>query len=302
MMLRHIPKLAYSTLRADLGYHDREMFSREGGRKIRSLWPSLERPIFLVGAPRSGTTFLGSCVGALSSVSYHFEPILTKAAAKRVYESSLPGFFLSMLYRSTYRWLMRVNLDAGLRFAEKTPRNCFLMPFLARTFTDAQFIHIIRDGRDVALSYSEKPWLSERALNTEKREPGGYRYGPYPRFWVEPDRRDEFRTTSDIHRCIWAWRRHVTAARSAGQKLSKDRYLECRYENVVDSPMREADRVSSFLGSVTDAEEERLHEHVRTVHAGSRGRWKIDLQMKDLATIKMEAGPLLRDLCYIEDT
>ena len=42
--------------------------------------------ILILGAPRSGTTFLGSCIGALAEVSYHFEPRVTKAAARQVYE------------------------------------------------------------------------------------------------------------------------------------------------------------------------------------------------------------------------
>src|SRR5947207_79174 len=48
---------------------------------VRALDPRLHRPIFIIGAPRSGTTFLGDCIGRMPEVSYHFEPRLTKAAA-----------------------------------------------------------------------------------------------------------------------------------------------------------------------------------------------------------------------------
>src|SRR5205823_2810261 len=54
----------------------------------RAFDPRLRRPVFVIGAPRSGTTFLGSCLGRLPEISYHFEPRLTKAAARCVYDGS----------------------------------------------------------------------------------------------------------------------------------------------------------------------------------------------------------------------
>src|SRR5215213_3928585 len=52
----------------------------------RALDPRLSEPVFVLGAPRSGTTFLGSRLGLVSEFSYHFEPRLTKAAARHVYD------------------------------------------------------------------------------------------------------------------------------------------------------------------------------------------------------------------------
>ena len=51
----------------------------------RMFSPNLDKPIFIIGAPRSGTTFLGSCLGELPEISYHFEPIAIKAATSYVY-------------------------------------------------------------------------------------------------------------------------------------------------------------------------------------------------------------------------
>ncbi|MEE3918982.1 sulfotransferase [Micromonospora sp. BRA006-A] len=62
----------------------------------------MERPIFILGAPRSGTTFLGSCVGALPDVSYHFEPRLTKAVARCVYEGSWTPQRAARYFRGYY--------------------------------------------------------------------------------------------------------------------------------------------------------------------------------------------------------
>lgn len=60
----------------------------------RALDPRLRRPVFIIGAPRSGTTFLGNSLGRLPEISYHFEPRLTKAAARCVYD----GSWLSLIH------------------------------------------------------------------------------------------------------------------------------------------------------------------------------------------------------------
>ena len=117
-------------------------------------------------------------------------------------------------FRMVYRWLMRIYLDGDLRFAEKTPRNAIHVDFLVRQFPDAKFLHIVRDGRASALSGSKKPWMAAGAYQHGKKityEPGGEVCGPFPRFWVEPNRAQEFLETTDIHRNAWAWRRLAPA-------------------------------------------------------------------------------------------
>ncbi len=118
-------------------------------------WPKLNKPIFILGAPRSGTTFLGSCIAALPEVSYFEEPVLTKIASQFVYEERLGFRGSAAFYRMTYRVMMLCRGHRRRFFAEKTPRNCTIARFLLRVFPDARFIHIIRDGRDSAASGSE---------------------------------------------------------------------------------------------------------------------------------------------------
>src|SRR5262244_262140 len=112
---------------------------------VRALDPRLHRPIFIIGAPRSGTTFLGDCIGRMPEVSYHFEPRLTKAAARCVYDGSWTERRCATVFRVSYSALLLAGLHGGRRFAEKNPENGFVVPFLAETMPDAQFIHIIRD-------------------------------------------------------------------------------------------------------------------------------------------------------------
>ncbi len=260
--------------------------------------PNFREPIFILGSPRSGTTFLGSCITELPEVSYHFEPIATKAAAKYVYESSWSLGKSKWFYRTVYSWLMRIYGDSDLRFAEKTPRNCFLVNFLSQTFPNAKFVHIIRDGRDAALSHSKKPWLQSASVVSGKREPGGYRFGPYARFWVERERVSEFELTSDIHRCIWAWRRYTESILKSASHLPKTRYYELRYENLVSNSTQEADQLLDFLNISSVSSRKSFHKAVSTVRPDSVGLWKKELSYEQLHCIEEESGQLLRNLKY----
>lgn len=261
--------------------------------------PNLSRPVFLIGAARSGTTFLGDCIAEVPELSYHFEPVATKAAARYVYEGLWSNAKAQWFYRMVYAWLMRIHGDGDLRFVEKTPRNCCIIPFLNETFPDAQFIHIIRDGRDSALSLSKKPWLAKKAANSGKYEPGGYPFGPYAQFWVEPDRRDEFESTSDIHRCIWAWQRFTQDAIAATRDFSSDKLLEIRYESFGADPIGKANQILDFL-CITNPESRQLFESaVSTFRPGLIEQWKRQLDESQLAEIYAESGDLLRQLNYL---
>src|SRR5215831_4478302 len=177
----------------------------------RALDPRLHRPIFIIGAPRSGTTFLGSCLGRMPEVSYHFEPRLTKAAARCVYDGSWSERRCATVFRLSYSALLLAGLHGGRRFAEKNPENSFVVPFLAETMPEGQFIHIIRDGRDAAVSHAEQPWLNAKSAGSGQRGRGGQLWGNAARWWVEPDRRDEFAAVTDIVRSAWCWRRFTEA-------------------------------------------------------------------------------------------
>lgn len=293
-----LPALAWATARADLDTYRR---SRRPSLLdvLLSVWPPLRAPIFLVGAPRSGTTFLGSCLATLPEVSYHFEPVATKAAARCVYDGSWSRGTARLFYRAVYRWLLRIHLDGTRRLADKTPRYCFIIDFLAETFPEAQFVFIARDGRDAALSYSEQPWLQAAHAGTDRREPGGYPFGPFPRFWVEPDRRAEFARTTDLHRCIWAWRRHNEAALRQLNALPAERALRVRYEALVTAPEVDAVRILDFLGIDRTASRSAFLAAAAGAHDASVGRWQSELHEADLQMMEREAGVVLREQGYL---
>lgn len=268
-------------------------------RVVGSAFPTLRRPLFLIGAPRSGTTFLGKCLASLPQISYHFEPIATKASARYIYEGTWSKSRAQWFYKNVYQWLMRLHLNGDLRFSEKTPRNCLIVPFLAETFPDAQFIHIVRDGRDVALSLSKKPWFLASQANSGRYEPGGYPYGPYAQFWVESDRAQEFESTSDIHRCIWVWKRFTEEALASIGQLPSSRYLEIRYESLVFEPEQSTEKLKSFLEIGGASEITTFQQAIEKADSSLSGQWKKQLSEQQLSEIYGEAKPLLKDLGYL---
>jgi hypothetical protein len=263
---------------------------------VRALDPRLRRPIFIIGAPRSGTTFLGSCIGRMPEVSYHFEPRLTKAAARCVYDGSWSERRSAAVFRLSYSALLLAALDGGRRFAEKNPENSFVVPFLAAAMPTAQFIHIIRDGRDAAASHAEQPWLTAASAGTGRRGRGGQLWGPYPRWWVEGSRRQEFSAVSDLVRTAWCWRRFTSAALDGLAGLPPGRVLEVRYESVVADPPATAAALGDFLGT-SPAGRQALLAGLAGARTSSVGRWR-SLPREQIGEVEAEIGPLLTRLGY----
>ncbi len=268
-------------------------------RMLKLASPNLESPVFIIGAPRSGTTFLGGCIAELPEISYFFEPVITKAAVRAVYTKEWSSRKAGWIYRQVYAWLLRMQLDPDLRFCEKTPGNCFILPFLRETFPRAKFIHIIRDGRDSAISLAKKPWYQIAMNGQYRRDPDGYLFGSGRRFWVEFDRVEEYENTSDRHRCIWLWRRYVEEAKRGCEKIQQDQLLEIRYEELVSDPISNAEAILDFL-DIKDKESRQVF--IDTVHGRARidsiDRWKFELTESEKSTLYNEAGNLLEALGY----
>jgi hypothetical protein len=148
-------------------------------------------------------------------------------------------------------------------------------------------VHIARDGRDVVCSLLDRGWLgSER----EGADDAGLAYGAHARFWVEPERTEEFASASEAKRAAWAWRRYVTAARAV-----PERTLELRYEELVTSPRKVAAELARYL----ELEPEPLAKSLSSAFDRSVGRWQRDLTPEQLSDVQEEAGPLLQDLGYL---
>ncbi len=123
------------------------------------------------------------------------------------------------------------NPKAVTALGDKTPETALTVPIMDALYPGARYIHIIRDGRDGAVS----GWAHLQRLGTA----------------------DRFKTFAD-YAAYFAehhWVPYITAARRAGTAL-KDRYLELRYEQLHAEPKVHARRLLEFLG--VDAADEHV--------------------------------------------
>jgi hypothetical protein len=235
-----------------------------------------ERLVFVVGCPRSGTTFVGRAIGGLPGFVDFGEVTPWKAA--------LPTGPSAAELRTILERIRRIGLAWGLRGVEQTPETAHVLDASLEAYPQALAVHVLRDGRDVVCSLLERGWLNADA---EGRDDARLPYGSEPRFWVEPERREEFAQVSDARRCAWAWRRYVEAVRAAG---AGDRLLEIRYEGLATV----ADRLAEFLGANVTS----THRALDTFRDSSIGRWRRELTPEQLADVEAEAGSLLAELGY----
>lgn len=235
-----------------------------------------ERLVFVVGCPRSGTTFMGRAIGGL--------PGFVDLSEVTPWKAALPHGPSAQELRSILERVRLIGLARGLRGVEQTPETSHVLAEALEAYPQAQAVHALRDGRDVVCSLLERGWLN---AGNAGGDDAGLAYGAEPRFWVEPERREEFTQVSDAQRCAWAWRRYVEAVRSAG---AGKRLLEIRYENFSTS----AETLAEFLGAnVTSA-----HRSLDDFRDTSIGRWQRELTPDQLADVEAEAGALLTELGY----
>jgi hypothetical protein len=242
-----------------------------------------DRLIFVVGSPRSGTTFLAGAIGSIPGFVDLGEVAPVKAAVAEL--AALPPQEAASQLRRILAVSRRMGLVGSVRPVEQTPEMAFLVPAITRAYPEARVVHMVRDGRDVACSLLEKPWL--RRQQTEADD-AGVPYGAHARFWVEPERRAEFEAASDARRAAWVWRSYLAAARQGDP-------LELRYEDVATDPARVAAGLARHLGVPAEP----LVSALGRAHAESVGRYRTDLTAEQLADVEDEAGPLLHELGYV---
>ena len=243
-----------------------------------------ERLVFVVGSPRSGTTFTGRALGSLPGFVDLDEVQPWKAAIPKLLE--VPDEAVALRLRQILQRVRTLGLAGGLRGVEQTPETSFVLAATLRAYPEALAVHVVRDGRDVATSLLERGWRSaERTGADVARLP----FGPYARFWVEPGREQEFSQVSDATRAAWAWRRYVTAAGAV-----PERTVELRYEQLVADPAAAAAPVAERLGVAADL----VTAAFAQAHDASVGRWRRDLTPEQLADVEREAGATLAALGY----
>jgi hypothetical protein len=169
---------------------------------------------------------------------------------------------------------------------EKTPKYVRYLPTLNELWPHAKVVHLIRDGRDVALSL----------LDWDKAERNVGRF---------PTWKEDAVATAALY---WEW--HVRLGREAGSLLGPDRYHELRYEALVADPELECRELCDFLGLAYDPVMLRFHEGRKRSKPGLSAKkswqpvtpglrsWRQQMAPGDVARFEATAGPLLEGLGY----
>lgn len=282
----------------------------------------------VVGAPRSGTTLLRFMLDAHPAMAIPPETAILTVAGQLADDAGLtPSRFADVIttfppeaptwadsgvdadeFRGALERLDPFSAAAGFRlfygmyaarhgkprWGDKTPVHALHVGEIARVLPEARFVHIVRDGRDAAVSLRQR--------------------------WFSPGH--------DIEVQAEFWSRHVLAARE--QAPGPDRYLEVLYEHLLADPERELSRICNFLELAFDPvmlryyerTPERLREHGPRRHVDGRilatheqrleqqawttkppdltriGSWRRELTADEVATFDRVAGHVLRAYGY----
>lgn len=162
------------------------------------------------------------------------------------------------------------------RYGDKTQANIHHLPLLAELFPESKFIHAVRDGRDVALAHTDGTKIEQVAVS---------------------------------------WKRRVTAGREAGKALGPDRYIESRFEDLIEHTETSVRRICDFLDLTYDTQMLRYYERagdiVATTAVPDRHKdiflpptkglkdWRRDLSDDQVARFEALAGGLLSDMGYL---
>ena len=290
-------------------------------RPSRQRRMKIEKPIFIVGTGRCGSTAFHRLLGVhpqtmwLSGFAEEFphkplwnrwavtamgSPALRRIFGKRIKPGENYGFWYTHAYGFAEPGRDLVGSDVTPRVKHQmhaaiepmlTSRRSRLLikltgwsriGFLNEVFPDAKFVHIVRDGRAVASSLLHINAWQWRGWYG----PYSWRYGPLS---GEDQAAWEASGRSFVALAGLQWRIHTQAVEAARQMLDPGRFLEVKYEQLCDQPMDTCRRVLQFAELQPSPDFER---HVATARiTDMSARWRRDLSPEQQALLT----GLLRD-------
>jgi hypothetical protein len=274
----------------------------------------MEAPVFVVGCPRSGNhlvyhSLLSSGGFAIYEIHSHVFNILGRkfgdlrvlAHRQRLMDAWLQGWLFKQtglepdLIRKrildecrTAGDFLRIVMEEVCRkqqvgrWAENTPDHVFYLREIKESFPNALFIHVIRDGRDVALSLDKIGWI--RSMPWDRT-----------RSWI-------------AGALFWDWT--VGKARKFGRETGQ-KYLEVRFEDVLLRPRESLSRIGDFIHHDLDYDRIQrtaigairkpntvFQDAPKNSSSGPIGRWQKALSPRQISEMERRIGPLLRELGY----
>ena len=246
-----------------------------------------ERPIFVLGCPRSGTSVLLQALlrsSALRSVQseghilwdeFH-HPRRRNWDSDALAASDVTPRERAYLYCAIRLW------TRGARFVDKTPENCLRVPYLDALFPDAAFVFLRRRAADNVSSLIEawkaRPRFVKYRL-PEELTGLGVLSGDRWSFVLVPNWRDLVSAPLE-EICAAQYVACNEAVLEASRSLPRSRWIDVTYENVVASPVDELERVYGELDVRFTADARRYAEGLSrsptatTLTAPRREKWR----------------------------
>lgn len=306
-------------------------------------------PYFAVGHSRSGTTWLQRlldshpdvlCKGsgmffgrdaALHEGRTTLYAALDNSKPLRIWHGMRPNDWsgpdfdeeLAAVMRSFVQTVLgRALAKSGKRMVvDRTPHYVSYLDEIHAVFPETRVVHIIRDGRDSAISNLHAVWNTSRDrggpvdLEPEELERRDA-YLEDPQGFLESGR--SIFTERRINGLAKRWARTIRKGRNDGRELFGDNYLELRYESLLDDPVPELEKLFGFIGASRERDtlariveensferwsgrkpgEERSGSFFRK---GVHGDWKGVFNRRDREVYKRHAGDLLVELGYETD-
>lgn len=270
-----------------------------------------DTPFFIFGCPRSGTSLLSRMLGAHPNLAIPYEshlynriyPVVKRYADLRdertravlvaeilrtehfqiwVPAPSLPETLRAITqhdFHGIVDGLMRawVSSQGKQRWGEKTPQHTLCWRTILPGFTGARVIHLVRDGRDVALSY-------RKAF-----------FGP-----------------KHVYALAGRWQQYLAAAEEARAFLGDKAFLQVRYEDLLAAPEEELRRICDFLGEeftpvmLTYYQEKKSAQFDqrnadnlrRPILSDNAGKWRTQMTGRELRIFEALAGASLERYGY----
>ena len=214
----------------------------------------LNKPVFIIGAPRSGTSLLYAILRQSSELKHwpgesheiweaDYHPALRNWESNALQANDVEPAAAARIKRAFFLVTGRKH-----HLIDKTPRNALRVPFVNALFPDARFIYLKRDGRENVNSLINA-WRSPRYRTYELPEPHAIP-GVDSRWWkfvLYPGWREDRESPLEVV-AARQWIESNDHARKAFEEIDRRRWSELSYEDLIADPVAEVGRVMEFLG------------------------------------------------------